>query len=261
MTAATSSGEFRAGHLWPSLSVLTVFTYNTWMLWKPLNGNAEIFNGYLSELSASDQPHNLVFRAGDLITAIIVLAMGTRALWLWRRRNALAELGSGTRSGRWWAVASAALLIFGTATFFDAFFAMDCSPTLSASCKVLEETGRLSTVHYAHTFTSVGAQVGIVASMIATYVAMVRSPRQSRTRRRIVLIISVFEVVALTVMMIMLVLDLPGLGYPQAIMVLVASGWFAAIGFRLVGDSEPPAGADPHAGAADVSLAGRHDER
>ena len=108
MTAATSSGEFRAGHLWPSLSVLTVFTYNTWMLWKPLNGNAEIFNGYLSELSASDQPHNLVFRAGDLITAIIVLAMGTRALWLWRRRNALAELGSGTRSGRWWAVASAA---------------------------------------------------------------------------------------------------------------------------------------------------------
>ena len=71
-----------------------------------------------------------------------------------------------------------------TATFFDAFFAMDCSPTLSASCKVLEETGQLSTVHYAHTFTSVGAQVGIVASMIATYIAMVRSPRQSRTRRR-----------------------------------------------------------------------------
>ena len=93
MTAATSSGEFRAGHLWPSLSVLTVFTYNTWMLWKPLNGNAEIFNGYLSELSASDQPHNLVFRAGDLITAIIVLAMGIRALWLWRRRNAAGRTG------------------------------------------------------------------------------------------------------------------------------------------------------------------------
>ena len=51
-----------------------------------------------------------------------------------------------------------------------------------------------------------------------------------------------FELVALTVMMIMLVRDLPGLGYPQAIMVVVASGWFAAIGFRLVGDSEPPAG-------------------
>ena len=97
--------------------------------------------------------------------------------------------------------------------------------------------------------------------MIATYIAMVRSPRQSRTRRRVVLIISVFEVVALTVMMIMLVLDLPGLGYPQAIMVVVASGWFAAIGFRLVGDSEPPAGVDRRDGATDVSLAGLHDER
>ena len=184
--------------------MLTALTYNTWLLWKPLNGNGKILNGYLSELSASDQPHGLVFRVGDLITAIIVLAMGIRALWLWRRRNALADQGHRPRSGRWWAVASAALLIFGAATFFDAFLAMDCSPTLSASCKVLEETGKLSAAHYAHTFTSVGAQAGIVASMIATYIAMVRSPRQSRTRRRVVLIISIFEVVALTVMMIML---------------------------------------------------------
>ena len=261
MTTVTGSGKFRVGHLWPFLSVLTVLTYNTWLMWRPLNGNAKIFNGYLSELSASDQPHNLVFRAGDLITAIIVLAMGLRALWLWRRRNALADQGHGTRSGRWWAVAAAGLLIFGTTTFLDAFFAMDCSPTLSASCKVLEETGQLSVAHYAHTFTSVGAQIGIVVSMIATYIAMVRSPRQSRSRRRVVLIISVFEVVALTVMMIMLVLDLPGLGYPQAIMVLVASGWFAAIGFRLVGDSEAPGGVDQRDGPADVTLAGRRDER
>ena len=261
MTTTTGSGAFRVGHLWPALSVLTLLTYNTWLLWKPLNGNAKIFDGYLSELSASDQPHNLVFRAGDLITAVIVLAMAIRALWLWRRRNALADQGHGTRSGRWWAVASVALLIFGTATFLDAFFAMDCSPTLSANCKMLEETGQLSVAHYAHTFTSVAAQIGIVASMIATYIAMVRSPRQSRTRRRVVLIISVFEVVALTVMMIMLVLDLPGLGYPQAIMVLVASGWFAAIGFGLVGDREPPGGVDLRDGTTDVSLAGLHDER
>ncbi len=32
-------------------------------------------------------------------------------------------------------------------------------------------------------------------------------------------------------------------------MVVVASGWFAAIGFRLVGDSEPPAGVDQRDGA------------
>jgi hypothetical protein len=261
MTTTSSSGAFRVWHLWPSLSVLTALTYNTWLLWEPLNGNARILNGYLSELSASDQPHGLVFRIGDLITAIIVLAMGIRAFWLWRRRHALAEQGHRPRPGRWWAVASAALLIFGVATFFDSFLAMDCSPTLSENCKVLEETGQLSAGHYAHTFTSVGAQVGIVASMIATYIAMVRSPRQSRTRRRVVLIISILEVGALTVMMIMLALDLPGLGYPQAIMVLVASGWFVAIGFRLVGDSDPPAVVDQRTETADVGLAGLRDLR
>lgn len=238
--------DFRRGHLWPSLSVLTVLTYNTWLLWRPLNGHAQLFNGYLSELSASDQPHSLFFRGGDLVTAVIVLALGARAIVLWCSHRAAAAAGRRSvpgrwsAPGRWWLVAALALLLFGTATFFDAFFAMDCSPTLSDQCRVLEETGQLSTVHYAHTYTSVGAQVGIVASMVATFIAMVRSDRQTALRRRVVLVICVLEVAALTVMMALLALGLPGLGYPQAVMVVVASLWFAAVGFRLVGEDAQP---------------------
>ncbi len=241
MSGTEPVGTFRTGHLWPSLSALTVLTYNTWMLWKPLNGHRAIFNGYLSELSASDQPHSSFFRGGDLITAVIVLAMGIRALVLWRRRVRWAATVGAPTSGRWWAVASASLLLFGVATFFDAFFAMDCSPSLSERCRVLEETGQLSLVHYAHTFTSVGAQVGIVASMVSTAIAMIRSPRPEPRRRRVVIGIAVVEVAALLVMMGMLVLGLPGPGYPQAVMVVMASGWFAAVGFRLVGERENPA--------------------
>jgi len=159
-----------------------------------------------------------------------------RTILLWRRRTAAVAERDDPPLGRWWVVAWSALLVFGVSTFFDAFLAMDCSPTLSETCRVAEETGRLSTVHYAHTFTSVGAQVGIVASMIATAIAMVRAPRQSRTRTRVVIAIAGFEVVALAAMMIMLVLSMPGLGYPQAVMVVVASLWFAAIGFQLVGN-------------------------
>jgi hypothetical protein len=224
----------RSGRLWPALSLLTALTYNTWLLWEPLNGHPRIFDGYLSELSASDQPHSFFFRGGDLVTALIVLALGIRTIVLWRRRNAVVPYRE--RSGRWWVVASAALLVFGVATFFDAFFAMDCSPILNQACKVAEEAGTLSGVHYAHTFTSLGAQVGIVVSMVATYIAMVRSPLQTKTSERVVLGIAAVEVTALTVMMAMLALDLPGLGYPQAVMVVMASLWFAAIGFRLVGD-------------------------
>ena len=230
----------RARHLWPSLGALTLLSYNTWLLWRPLNIRPAIFDGYLSELSASDQPYSFFFRGGDLITAVIVLALAGRTIVLSRRRTAAVAERGGPRPGRWWVVAWSALLIFGVSTFFDAFFAMDCSPTLSETCRVAEETGRLSTIHYAHTFTSVGAQVGIVASMIATAIAMVRAPRPSRTRTRVVIAIAAFEVVALVVMMIMLVLRMPGLGYPQAVMVVVASLWFAAIGFQLVGEDAVP---------------------
>ena len=239
------AGELRAGHLWPGLSVLTLFSYNTWVLWRPVNGHRAIFNGYLSEFSASDQPHSFFFRGGDLITAVIVLGLGVRALVLWSRRRRRAATGLSPTPGRWWAVASAFLLVFGLATFLDAFFAMDCSPSLSEQCRLAEEAGRLSVVHYAHTYTSVGAQTGIVASMVATFIAMCRSRQQPRGRRRFVLVVSVVEVASLLVMMGMLVADAPGLGYPQAVMVAVASLWFAAVGFRLIGEDAESAHAVP----------------
>ena len=140
------------------LGVLTVLTYNTWLCWRPFNGHPEIFDGYLSELSASDQPYHLFFRGGDLITALIVLALGVRTRsGSWRHRGRrLVDRGRGRPC-----------CCSASRPFFDAFFAMDCSPTLSEACRVAEEAGRLSTVHYAHTFTSVGAQAGIVASMVA----------------------------------------------------------------------------------------------
>ncbi|MET1005078.1 MAG: DUF998 domain-containing protein [Propionibacteriaceae bacterium] len=212
---------------WPLLGVLTLLTYNTWVLWGPLNGHAAIFNGYLSELSAKDQPHHLFFRGGDLLTSLIVGALGLRALRVWPR------LSPDRR--RWWVVAAAALILFGVSTFLDSFFAMDCSPTLNEQCKVLEETGRLSATHYAHTFTSVGAQIGIVTSMVATYIAMRRS-RLGAHWQHLLLVASVLEVVALTVMMAMLALGVPGLGYPQAVMVVVGSLWFASVGIALYRD-------------------------
>ncbi len=165
--------------------------------------------------------------------------------------------GTGPRQpGRWWAVAAVFLLVFGVATFFDAFFAMDCSPSLSAQCRLAEETGQLSLVHYAHSFTSVGAQTGIVASMVSTVIASYRSGRPSRARWRFVVVVSVLEVVSLAVLLGMLITGTPGLGYPQVVMVAVASVWFAAIGFRLIGEdaesSAPPVPLGPAVSSEDT---------
>ncbi|MCW2811951.1 MAG: hypothetical protein JWP61_2409 [Friedmanniella sp.] len=238
---APAPGTQRSGWLWPPLSVLTLVTYNTWVLWSPLNGNRAILDGYLSELAASDQPHSLVFRGGDLLTALVVGALGVRAVLGWRRLRA--GRAGGRPSDRWWLVAALGLLGFGLATLFDAFLTMDCAPSLDAACERAEEAGRLSWAHYSHTVTSVAAQVGIVTTMVATFVAMLRSPQRGWRRRWVVLVVAVVEVSALAVLLILLVLEVGGFGYPQAVMVALASLWFAAVGCRLVGQD---AAARPH---------------
>lgn len=223
--------------LWPAVGLAVLFTYSTWALWLPMNGEPRIFDGYLSELSASDQPNNLFFRGGDLLTSLIVGAMGIRALTVWPRVS--------PHRRRWWLLAAGSLVLFAVATFVDAFFSMDCSPTLSAGCRVLEETGQLSAVHYAHTYTSVGAQAGVSASMIAAYVALRRSGTGGRRGRYLLLAGCVGETCALGVFLVMFVAGIPGLGYPQVVMVLIGSVWFAAVGVSL-GSGAFQGGADEH---------------
>jgi hypothetical protein len=72
--------------------------------------------------------------------------------------------------------------------------------------------------------------------MVAAYVALGRtatSDRRAQTVRQVVLGVAGVEVAALVAMMALLVLGLPGLGYPQAVMVAVASIWFALVGLGL----------------------------
>jgi hypothetical protein len=225
------------GHLWPGLGLLTLLTYNTWILWWPTNGHAAIFDGYLSEFSASDQPHHLFFRGGDLLTALIVLAQAARAALLWTAQHRAVGRPSDRRlPSRWWVVAWLGLLTFGVSTLLDSFFGMDCSPTLSQTCHLAEASGRLSLVHYLHTYTSVGAETGIVVSMVAACVALTRIRRCSnrlQTLRYLVLGLTVVHVAALTAMMTLLAAGLPGLGYPQVVMVALASIGFALVGFGL----------------------------
>src|SRR4051794_766553 len=230
--------------VWPVLGLIAMVTYNTWALWEPVNGHAHILDGYLSELSASDQPGDFFFRGGDLATSLIVGALGIRALLVWRERE----------YRRWWLVSGWALGGFAVATFFDAFFAMDCSPILNERCAALEDAGRLSAIHYAHTYTSVAAETAIVTSLIAAYLGVRRRYPRSLRRRRLMLAACAVEVIALIVMLIMIDAKVPLLGFPQMIMVLVASLWFAAVGFGVLGP--PRVKAEELASEPDQILAG-----
>ena len=216
----------RRAYLWPALSVSAMFSYNTWLLWWPLNGRSEVFNGYLSELSALDQPNNLFFRGGDLLAGLLVLTLGIRAVQAPRRR--------GQRSNPWWLVAAVALVVFGLSSIGDAVLALDCSPTLSFGCRGLEQSGQLSAGHYLHTATSVAAQAGIVTSLVAARLAVGQSAGPAPRGRAPLSVICVAEIVALMIMLSMIVAGSPGFGYPQVVMVVAASVWFAAVGFWLL---------------------------
>jgi hypothetical membrane protein len=219
--------------------LVTVLTYNTWAAWRPLNGRAALLDGYLSELGALDQPHDLFFRGGDLLSGLLVVVVGLHARSRWRARR------PGTTS-RWEALAWAGLLLFAVATVLDACCALDCSPTLETACRVAEEQGRVSWRHAAHTWTSVGAQVGITTSLVAGWLGLVRRPgarHEPLTRRRVALGLAVVEVVALLVLVVMDGLGVPGLGYPQAVTVVAASLWCAVVG--LGGLDAPPSSRSP----------------
>lgn len=202
--------------LWPAFGILV--SYNTWVLWAPLNGQPQILDGYLSELSATDQPHHLVFRGGDLVTGLLAGLLGGGSLRQWSTR-------AGHRR-RWWLVSAVGLLVFAGGTAVDAVLAMDCSPTLDQQCRLAEEAGTLSPAHTLHTVSSMLAQAGITASLVAGAVA---SPL------RLVRVLAVVELLSLTVMMFLLAAGVPGLGRPQMIMVGTAAVWCLLIGLDLAG--------------------------
>lgn len=215
----------RRRYLWPALGVSAMVSYNAWLLWWPLSGKSAVFNGYLSELSALDQPNNLFFRGGDLVAGLLVLIVGVRAVQICRQHA--------RHSNRWWLVAAVALVATGLSTIGDAVLALDCSPTLSEGCRGLEESGQLSAGHYLHTGTSVAAQAGIVTSLVAARLA-VRQRKGAAPRGRALLSATcAVEIVAVIIMLGMIATGSSGFGYPQVVAVVAASVWFAVVGFWL----------------------------
>lgn len=211
-----------------------VIIYNTWIWWRRVDAHGVIFDGYLSAFAAADQPGHMFFRIGDFVSAILAAGVGLLALC---RPPAV------VRNSNWGTASLVALLLFAVATGLDAYCSMDCSPTLSRTCAVAERAGRLSARHYAHTYTSLGAQAGIMASMWTAAIAMARR----RAARRIVCVVVAaagIESVALVIMMALLASAAPKIGYPQAVMVATASAWVCLLA---IGTAYPRAGhADRH---------------
>lgn len=133
-------------------------SYSSWILEFPLHTKIDVVDGYVSELSATDQHWHRLFSAGDLVTGILVIFTAVSGLVLLRRRP-------------WTVLGWGFLLLFGVSAIGDAVFSMDCAPSMDTSCALRERVGKVSFAHQFHDVTSGLVIMSGIAALLALSVA------------------------------------------------------------------------------------------
>jgi len=112
---------------------------------------------FVSELSARDQPHHLLFQAFDATAGALIAVLGV-GLGLVRRPV-------GRRAGAGWRWGCRCVVGFGLATVAVACLPLDCAASASLACRLKERSGRVSLVHHAHSVASVLSTVAVIAGV------------------------------------------------------------------------------------------------
>ncbi|TDD95473.1 DUF998 domain-containing protein [Actinomadura rubrisoli] len=135
------------------LAVVAAVSYSTFLLEHLLSPDLDVINGYVSELSALDQPFHNVYSGGDLVTGVLTIIVALAALRRTRHRR-LATTG--------WAF----LGLFGVCAIGDATFPLDCAPSLETWCALRE---RSENVSFSHEFHSVTSSAVIFCGVVALF--------------------------------------------------------------------------------------------
>lgn len=202
-------------------AVLAGLTYASWLLQFALNRELDPVNGYVSELSASDQPYHGLFAAGDFVSGLLTIVMVVLVL---RAANP-----------RGWALTGwLALVLFGVFSIADSLFAMDCAPNSDTTCALRERAGKVSFAHQFHSVTSVCVVMAGIASLVALTIAARRSRRWPVIARLGWPLLVVETVAALATLPLMYFGVL--LGVAERIQVAMISGWLFVIAAQLYAD-------------------------
>ena len=135
------------------LAVVAAVSYSTFLLENVLSPELDVVNGYVSELSALDQPYHFVYGGGDLVTGVLSIIVSAGTLRKLRRRP-LATVG--------WSF----LGLFGVWAIGDATFPLDCAPSLETWCALQE---RSENVSFSHEFHSVTSSAVIACGVVALF--------------------------------------------------------------------------------------------
>ncbi|MGK5550932.1 DUF998 domain-containing protein [Actinomadura kijaniata] len=153
------SGPGRAPLAAVAAAVVAAISYSTFLLEHLLSPDLDVINGYVSELSAENQPSHLVYSGGDFVTGLLSITVAVTALLTLRRR-------------RWAVTGWVFLALFGLCAIGDAIFPLDCAPSLQTWCALRERGGEVSFSHQFHAVTSsLVISFGVVALLTLSIAA------------------------------------------------------------------------------------------
>jgi hypothetical protein len=134
------------------LGLLAAGLYSDWVVERVVDGTADPSRGFVSELGAHTQPHNMLFNMLQVATGVILLILAIETARLLGGRPV-------TSAGAF------ALIVFAVGNTADGLLPMDCAPSRSVQCARAEAAGQVSWHDQAHTVESVVTIVALVAAM------------------------------------------------------------------------------------------------
>ncbi|WP_305093291.1 DUF998 domain-containing protein [Prescottella sp. R16] len=199
-----------------ALLIAGALLYSSWLLAFVLTPHANPFEGFASQLAATDQQYGIVYRTGDLLTGIVLVAAAGLGLAFTPRRL-LTTVG--------WL----SLGVFGAGTIADSRLPLRCS---TAAC----EATQVPLTHQWHALTSTVSVTAAVVSAVAFIVAIVvhRAPRAMWWCGLAVVVLFLIG----TLWMLVGVDDTSGghawLGFAQRVELLSMSGWMVLVAATLL---------------------------
>jgi len=192
--------------------------YSSWVLAFFLDAGGNPFEGFASQLAATDREHGILYRSGDLLTGIVLTVAALLGLTLTPRRF-LTTVG--------WL----SLGVFAVGTIADSRLPLHCS---RQAC----EATQVPLTHQWHALTSTVSVTAAVVSAVAFIIAIFvyRAPRAMWWSGLAVVVLFLIG----TLWMLVGVDDPSGshvwLGFAQRVELLSMSGWLVLVAATVLND-------------------------
>lgn len=205
-------------YLLTALLIAGAILYSSWVLAFVLNTGEGLFEGFASQLAATDEEHGILYRSGDLLTGIVLTIAALVGLTIrpWRFLTVVGWIALG---------------VFAVGTIADSRLPLRCS---KPAC----EAAQVPLTHQWHALTSTlsvtAAVVSALAFIIAIYVY--RAPQAMWWAGLTVVVLFLVG----TLWMLVGVDDPSGshswLGFAQRVELLSMSGWMVLVAATVLND-------------------------